>query len=100
MPKCSYTGEVLDEPGCGTACQGCQWQSKVLCQHNGSSCSFTWTVTRSNCSFAMDKTFPGSATVPCDETLKVLFYCDPAGACPGYELSLVCGDCPSPPNGS
>ncbi len=99
MSTCSYTGEVLDRPGCENACRGCEWESEVSCQHNGSSCHFEWTVNRSGCSFSGDAEFTGSETVPCGQTVKKTFYCDSTAICPGYQLTLVCGACPTPPDG-
>lgn len=100
MPTCSYRGEVIETPGCGTACQGCGWESQVSCRHNGSSCQFEWTVNRAGCSFSEDAEFSGEDTVPCGQTVKKVFYCDSAAICPGYQLSLECGVCPAPPGGS
>ena len=97
MTTCSHTGEVIEKPGCGTVCQGCTWQDQVSCQHNGSSCEFTWTVTRSGCNFSTDEEFTGTTTVPCGQTMREIFYCDSAGDCPGYKLTFTCGECPTPP---
>lgn len=91
---CRYTAEVIEQGGCATACQGCVWTSEVSTETVGTSCKFTWTVNRNNCSFSSNAEFTGTTTVPCAETHDEVFYCDSAGTCPGYKLSFVSKRCP------
>ena len=94
---CSHQGTVLAIAGCETACQGCEWTDTVSSTKQGTSCVFTWRVTRKNCDFQTNQTFSGTTTVPCDQTTKLTFQCDSVGVCDGYELTLIGDPCPTPP---
>ena len=91
---CTYSGKVINSPGCESACQGCEWTSTVSSTTQGTDCVFTWTVGRKNCDFQTNEEFNGSTTVPCSQRTKLTFYCDATEQCAGYELSLIGDLCP------
>jgi hypothetical protein len=97
---CSYTGSVLTPTSaCQTACEGCLWSATVTSVKEGTSCKFTYTVTRSNCTYSTDATFRSTVTVPCDESTIITFSCSGGSGCMGYSLTFTADPCPIPPGG-
>lgn len=95
MSGCSYQGlSRVPSQECATACEGCSWSSTVSSTRTGTTCDFTYSVSRTGCTNQSDETFTGTQSVPCGQSSRLTFYCDEAGACPGYDLVLYGMECP------
>ena len=94
---CKHTGTVINQ---GTSCADCQWDATVGSTKVGTTCNFTYTVVRSNCTLCRDQTFTGTSSVPCSQSLDLSFPCDPQSNDIGYRLILEACDCPDGPGGT
>ncbi|GEM_PF-4144505 len=81
-----YKRKIITKMGCGRSCEGCEWEEDVAPKETPTGYSYSWRVTRSNCTMSPFAEYWGSTAVPWGETGSQLFYCDAAGECPGFEL--------------
>ena len=92
---CDYQARnVASSSACKDTCDGCEWSSSVTTTSQGTTCVYTWTVTRANCKNQQDKTWQGTTSVPCGESTTQTFFCDGARACPGFEIDFAGDPCP------
>ena len=92
---CEYQGTILEvDPACSGACEDCQWSSTVTTSMQGTTCVFSWSVTRKYCKNQVDKTWQGTTEVPCGESATTRFYCDQARRCAAYEMAYTAAPCP------
>ncbi len=86
------SGKTLTPSGnCILVCDGCSFTHAIICSIGGGNCHFTGTVYRTGCANQLDDQWTVDVVLNCgDPARKLTFYCDDAGLCAGYELTLLC----------
>lgn len=86
------TKRLTPSPSCLAVCSGCTFQSSVQVNVIEDGCQFLWSVTPSGCGSSGSS---GTENLACPQNKTLTFYCDAGGACPAFELRLMCGPEPA-----